>query len=84
MITNTVSRFALLTACLLALPFALPFAQSAAKSKSEYQSSNTRIKADCTSDKTARSSQTGNANYICIGDPQSSGVASAKMSFGKS
>jgi len=51
---------------------------------SEYQSSKTRIKADCTSDKTARSSQTGNAKDICIGDPQSSGVASAKMTFGKS
>ena len=62
MTKNPSFKFAILTAALLALPVA----HAAVISKADYQSTKTRIHADYKTDKTACSSQSGNAKDICV------------------
>jgi hypothetical protein len=62
MIKNPISKLALLSAFLVALPVA----QADALSKADYQATKTRIKAAYKADKAACGSQSGNAKDICV------------------
>jgi len=81
MTKNPSFKFAILTAALLALPVA----HAAVISKADYQSTKTRIHADYKTDKTACSSQSGNAKDICVEESKAKEkVALAELEYGYS
>jgi len=77
--TLHLSRIALLTASLLALPTAY----AATMSKADYKAGKTRISADYKTDKAACASHTANAKDVCIEEAKAKEkVARSELEFG--